>query len=117
MPRLLSFENLLKFIYFVARFSGLVFITIDFKAMTAHRGLGALASFIFSFGFSFIANSYDSYLAIAAVSHSKIMEIGVNLMVITMIWVTCFLKFSNAIQSHKFFEIISNLLSLHEKVK
>lgn len=113
---ILSFEGLLKFIYFVSRFSGLIFITIDFKAMTGHRGWRALASFVISFGFSCIANSYDAYFAIAVVTHSKLMEIGVNLMVKFMIWVTCFIKLANAMQSRKFFEVISNLITLHEKV-
>lgn len=84
--------------------------------MTGHRGWRALYSFVLSFGFSFIANSYNSYFAIAAVTHSKLMEIGVNLMVKYMIWVTCFIKFVNAMQSRKFFEIIKNLITLHEKV-
>lgn len=116
MSQILSFERLLKFIYFLARFSGLIFITIDFKAMTGHRGWRALSSFILSFGFSFIANSYDSYFAIAVVTHSKLMEIGVNMMIKYMIWVTCFIKLVNAMQSRKFFEIIKNLTMLHEKV-
>lgn len=112
----MSFNKLLIFIYGITKFSGLLFISIDFKSMKIIKHHWNNVYFFTSFGLSIVAFSYDSYFDIQKVTHSKLMEIGINLIVRVSVYSTCFLKAANAIQNRKFYEVVKNLSWCHAKV-
>lgn len=111
MSKFVNFKFLLKFIFGIVKFSGFIFISIDLSSdeikVRKYWGNGVL--FVASFGLSFIANSYDAYLPTSPIAHSKILEIGTNVIVRLRIYITCFLKLASVIHSKTFFNIISLL--------
>lgn len=116
MLAFLNFRWLLEFIYKVAKFSGFVFMSIDFKSFQIIPSKWNFVAFALSLGLSFLANFFDAYLNIALVTRSELMEMGVNIIVRVFIYVACILKVSNALQSKKFFRIIKNLQWCDTKV-
>lgn len=115
----MNFNSLLKFIYYVAKFSGVIYITIDFslEKVVIRKLFWNTIKFALSFGFSLIACSFDVHLPVAHLTHSKILEIGVSFIVRLTIWMTCFLKLSTGINRRSFYEIMSNLQCVDEKVR
>lgn len=111
MFKFLNFDFLLKIIYFMSKISGFIYISIDFDSnkLAVKKHFWNTVLFASSFGFSLAANSYDSWLPVSDVTHSKLLEIGTNFIAFFTIWATCFLKVANGIQSQRFFEILSNL--------
>lgn len=112
----LDFQWLLEFIYKAAKFSGFVFISIDFKSFKIRQTKWNFAALCLSFALSFLANFFDAYMNITLVTRSKLMELGVNIIVRAFLYVTCILKTSNYIQSKKFFQVIKNLQWCNTKV-
>lgn len=111
----ITFEWLLKFIYNLAKASGYIFTSIDFKTMKMKNRV--YASFIVSFGFSLYANTFDAMLEVEAITHSKIMDMGFNLFIKFALSIVVFLKLSNLIQIRKFYQIISDIIWCHTKVR
>lgn len=113
MFKFACFSWVLEFIYKVSRLSGFIYTNIDFKP---HRRVVIKKSFIntivfmLGIGLNFLANwTYDAYLSIADVTHSKLMEIAVNTIVKMLIWSSLLLKVINVFQSQRFFEIVEIL--------
>lgn len=115
----LNFKWVLKFVYSVAKYSGFLFTSIDFdsKQLKVISCKYNYAIFLASFGLSLAANFYPGYLPVADVAHSKILEIGVNLIIKALLVVVCVLKIAVLFQNDKFFFILSNMQRVHEKVK
>lgn len=115
----MNFNSLLMFIYYVAKLSGVIYITIDFglKKAVIKKLFWNTVHFALSFGFSLIACSFDVHLPVAHLTHSKILEIIVGLIVRITIWMTCFLKLSTYFNRRSFYEIMSNLQLVDEKVR
>lgn len=103
---------MLMFFYYLARISGFLFIDVHINAfgkVTTKKSFWNIVVFVFSFGFSAFASSYDDDIAIAEIMHSKMMEIGVNFVVKFMLWITCCVKLVSAFLNRKYFCIIANL--------
>lgn len=119
MLAFMNFEWLLKLIYQILKFSGFQFFTIDFSSfskITMRKSLTNYASFIISFGFSLYACTYDGYLPAVKITHSQIMEVGVNINGRLSIYVSCALKVANMLHRSSFFDIVSKLQWNHLKV-
>ena len=107
----MSQTYLLKFLYYLSRFSGFLFIDINFDTfgkVTTRKSFWNVVVFAVSFGYSAIATSYDDDIAIAEVMHSKMMEIGINFVIKFMLFVTCFVKFGSIFCSRKFLDVMTN---------
>lgn len=112
MLKFLNINFLLKLIYKLAKFSGLIFITINFNSVAKvekKKQFLNVIIFIVSFGFSLTAYSFDARLPVAYVTRSQLLEIGINLIFPSTIWCLCILKLSTLFNSEAFFNIISNL--------
>lgn len=97
----------------MAKASGYIFTSIDFKDMRMKSSLWNFVKFILSFGISLFATTYNAYLEVEAITHSKLMDIGVNLFTRFALFVGVVIKLLNFIQSRKFHEIISGLAWSH----
>lgn len=107
-----DFKRLLKLIYRVTKLSGFVFISIEFETtarLKIKKDFWNILIFALSFGLSLYSLTYDGRFAVMDVTHSKIMEIIINLMIDLMIFSPCFIKPVNACMSLKFFKIYSYL--------
>lgn len=113
-----SFYGVLEIIYFIAKISGFVFVSIDLRTYKIVKNNWNAVTFLFSFMFSLIANSFISslYLNIESVTQSKLMELGVNIIVRAIIYVACFLKLINAALSQTLCEIFFNMHYCETKV-
>lgn len=111
MLKFVNFEWLLKLIYYVAKLSGVVYISIDFssKKLVIKKSFWNIAIFAISFGFSLVSCSFDYYLPVARITHSEILEIGFNFIIFFSIWTSCILKAADGFQSNRFFDILSKL--------
>lgn len=118
MSPFLSFFGVLEIIYFIAKISGFVFVSIDLKTYKIVESNWNAVIFLISFVFSLIANLFISslYLNIASVTQSKLMELGVNSIVRAIIYVACILKLINAAYSQTFCEIFFNMHYCEMKV-
>lgn len=108
----LSFNFLLKLIYKVAKFSGFFYVSIGFNSAgkaEIQRTFSNVFVFIISLGLSLASNFFDSRLPFAHVTHSKLLEICVNLSISFTTWTSCVLKLHVHVQRNKIFEILSNL--------
>lgn len=114
-----SFEWLLELIYKILKYSGFLFITIDFNSLgnfTKSKRFYDKVLFCISLGLSLYANFFRGYLPVQQFTHSHIMEIGVNLMCFSMVLKTFFLKVSNMAHGQVFFDTIDNLKWCNVKV-
>lgn len=115
----LNFDWLLKFNYLVLKFSGLFYNSIDFKSkkVEVKKHFYDVLILVLSFGLSLLGNTFDPYLPVAEVTQSKLLDIAVNLGLKASVWLTCFVKASNALQSNRFFAILSTLQSAERQVR
>lgn len=116
---LFEFPWLMKLIHLLSKASGFIFISIDFSSwdelvMTRHSWNYIFS--VISLGFSLYSNTFDAYFPVEQVTHSKIMEIGVNLVVRVILGIGCILKASNILYKRRFFSIISKLHWFNVKV-
>lgn len=112
--------NLLKFNYGMLRISGFVFVKIDFTSAggpTMKRQFREFILFIVSICLSLSSTLYNSYFPVARITHSKLMEIGVNFLPRLMIFSTLVVKISSWVRSKSFLAIISKLHFAIFKVK
>lgn len=114
-----DFNSLLKFIYKVAKLSGFVFISIDFKSkqkLKTKKDFRNIIIFVISFCLSLFSITYDAKFTVMNVTHSKLMEIIINLMVDLLVFSPCLIKIVNVFQRLQFFSIISGLHWTEQKV-
>lgn len=119
MFKFLRFNWLLKFIYLTIKLSGFLYISIDFESEKVKLKKQLLNIFVVlttSFGLSFIANTYDGYLPVADVTHSGLLDMGLNFALKSLIWLACLMKIANIVQSNRFFESLSILQWNERKV-
>lgn len=110
---------LLNLIYGVTKLSGFLFISIDFsgsEGLKSYKHFWNWILFGINFGFSLFSLSYDGVLAVIDVTHSRIMEVGLNLLVYTTINITWFVKVLNVVHGRTFFTILSNFQWVELKV-
>lgn len=107
----LTFKWLLKFIYTLSRFSGFLFISIDFSSdyLQTEKHAWNFVVFGASFGLSLVATKYDRKLPIEDITHSKILEMGVQLITRVILTTALVLKIANIVDRQKFFGILSKL--------
>lgn len=118
MFKFLKFGWLLKFIYLILKLSGFLYISINIKSTSINvkRHFWNNLISIVSFGLSLVANTYDAHLPVAEVTHSKLLDFGVNMNMLGFIWISLILRITNAIQSNRFLEIMSILQWCEKKV-
>lgn len=112
MLKFFTFPWLLKFIYQVSRMSGCIYTKIKFHSVqkvTHDKSIMNTIIYMLSVGSTLLAFSYDAHIPIAELTHSRLMEVAVNLIVRMSIWFLFVLKIANTLQSRTFFDIISNL--------
>lgn len=115
----LRFENLFKFVYFVSKLSGYVFITMDFEGrqgLRIRRIFSSLSFLVVSFAFSIFSFSYNSYVPIVEVTQSQLSEFGINLVSRVIAWSPFCLKLLNLMQSGKISQIFVNIEWCDKKV-
>lgn len=116
----MNFKWLLKIIYRIAKLFGFLFMTINFdsiKNYTFERRISDLVIFFASFGLSLFACTYDGILPVAALTHSELSGVGVNLICRLSIYATCVLKAANMVFIRRFYDIIVMLNWNHMKVR
>lgn len=116
----MDFYGLLKFIYKVSKLSGFLFITINFNVhkFTTKLEFRNRILLLISFGFSLVSNTYyDAHFPIAHITHSQLLEVGVNLMSRLTIFANFMMKVTNLVYSLKFFEILSTFQFVNMKVR
>lgn len=119
MFKFINFNWLIKLIYYVAKFSSTIYISIDFsseKVKKSKKNLWNTAIFVISFGGSLAACSFNSNLPIFNLTHSRLLEMIVYTVTRSTIGLTLVSKLSAAINRKKFFEIISNMQWVDKKV-
>lgn len=118
MFEFLKFSWLLKFIYLTTKLSGFLYISIDFKSkdLEVKKQFLNVIAFIISFGLSLIASSYDAYLPVAHVTHSRLLDMGVNISIHISVWLASLMKPINVVQSNRFFKTLSILHRLERQV-
>lgn len=119
MFKFINFNWLIKLIYYMAKFSSTIYISIDFsseKIKKSKRNLWNTAIFMISFGASLAAFSFNSILPITHLTHSYLLEMIVYIVTRFTIWMTLVLKLSTAINRKRFFKIISNMQWVDKKV-
>lgn len=115
----LNFRWFLLLIYRLLKISGFFFVTISIptlESLSMSRKYLDYLWFAISLGFSFYSLSYDGYVEVAKVTHSKIMEIGVNTVTRIVLVTSVVLKITSMVYGKKFYEILSNLTWCHLKV-
>lgn len=107
----LTFKWILRFIYAVSRFSGFLFISIDFSGdfLRTEKHVWNYLVFGVSFGLSLVANTYDRKLPVDQITHSKLLHIGVLLITRSVFICALVIKVSNIIDRKKFFGILNKL--------
>lgn len=116
MFKFMEFKKLLLFIYGVAKISGFIFVSIDFDSMKIKQRLCTKVFYVLSFAFSFAAVYYDSDMDVGKVTRSKLMEMGVNVVIRITVYSALLLKVVNTFYDKKFYEIIKKLSWCHSKV-
>lgn len=109
MFKIINFKWLLKLIYAVAKLSGFFFVSINFENLTLTKNFWHYAFVVYSFGLSFATIFYDAYFPLVEITHSKIMELGINLIFASTVWIVFLLKLTTFAYSDKFFKVIKNL--------
>lgn len=109
---MLDLKWLLKLIYGAAKFSGFLFISVDLNKsgkLKLYKDNWNYVFFAISFGFSLYSCSFNGVLSVIEVTHSKIMEVGLNVLIYTTVYITWFVKIMNVVQGRTFFNILSNI--------
>lgn len=112
MFKFLNFSWLLKFIYKVTRISGFLYAEIDFKSdgkIVLKRSFINVIVYAVNIALTLLSYTFNAYIPLANVSHSILMEVGLNMATRTTIWLTLPLKAVNAIHRHRFLDILANL--------
>lgn len=119
MSSLNKFGFLLKTFYFISKFSGFLYISVNFYSseLEMTNKTVDLALFLVSLLISVYANFHPGYLPIGKMIPSKILEIGVNLTIKGFLIIICIVKIACFIQRSKLFLIVSKINKLNTKVR
>lgn len=116
----ITFEWFLKLIYKTLKYSAFLFISVDFtspiKLLIVSKPIFNLFLFLTSLTISCCACVFITFIPAEKITHSQIMEVGVNFMTYITVGTTIALKLSSMLQGRTFFDIISNLNQCHLKV-
>lgn len=115
----ITFEWFLKLIYRTLKYSAFLFISIDLTSpikLNVSKRIFNVFLFLSSFVVSCCACIFIAFIPVEEVTHSQIMEVGVNFMTYITVATTIALKLSSMLQGRTFFDLISNLNQCHLKV-
>lgn len=102
----------------VAKLSGYVYVSINFRTekISANTSAWNYVVFVISLILSLLACTQTTYFPVANVTHSQILEIGVNLTTKALLFGICVIKSAIILQKEKFITILSNLQNFNEQV-
>lgn len=111
-------EIVVRLLYIISRLSGFVVLSVDFSSKEPKvigDGWNFLL-FIISLLLSFYANFHQTYIPIADVVHSKLLEIGVNITLKGLPVVILVIKVDAFLRRNELFFILKTIHALGDKV-
>lgn len=119
MFHFLNIKWLLTLAYRISKVFGFFFITINFSSLENLSMTSEYSDygwFFLNACFSVYSLSYDGFVPLAEVTHSIIIEIGINAMNTLLLLTTCALKITSMMRGREYFAILKNLCWCHRMV-
>lgn len=119
MFKFLNFLWLLKLIYRISKISCFVISEFDFKSggkIENKKRFGNMILLVLNIVMTLFTYTFNGYLPISDITHSMLMEIGINLGNRIPIYISIPMKIVSVIQNQKFLDILTNLQRNNEQV-
>lgn len=115
----LNFKKLLLLSNKMATFSGYMCVAIDPETFKQRKSFRITAYFALSFALSIAGNFIysSSYYPVAEITHSKMLEFLVNVLICLTMYLVCIFKVFNCFVRTKFYLIFKDLQWCNKKVR
>lgn len=117
MSFVINFKFLQKLVNYITKFSGFLFISMDFDSFDKLTVTKSWIYTVVSFAWSFLAVTFSTQFQLATLTHSELLEMGVNFFIKSSLWAQLLLKVLYLAKAKCYLAIVKNYQWCYLKVR